>query len=476
MVLSQSYKKIQKTLENNTILAIGVFLLLLISVMVPNQANAYAPTVSTNPVTIVSASRVTLNGFINPNDLNTSYWFELNENGSINSFGNGNLTSAGNVQVSLIEMDPTITYSVRLVAQNSDGKSYGETISFSTNQGSSQTTNNTSNYQYNNAGNNNNSGANAFGNTPIVNTTYATNVTDNGAIFNGYVDPNGGSNVYRWFEWGTTQALGNVSGNLSAGTYPNYFSHGISGLERNTTYYYRAGAHSSAGTVNGSIFSFTTGTSNTNTSNIAPIVLAKTPSYIGADRAQLNATAVKGGSSLKNAYFEWGTSQALGNTTPTQMLTQESSVNIIETLSTLKPDTAYSYRVVVQDAKNAVYRSRIVTFYTSRISNGIAPASIQNGSQTPKSSAKIEQGTIVKQPGKTTDTTEKNVSSGAAGAFFAKTSIALLGWFLSIILLMIVIIMGVMLKKGKKNDTTGFETEGFKEFPNIPGHPTNNIK
>ncbi len=447
--------------------------MLFVSIIIPNQTSASVPTATTNPVSIVSSSKVTLNGFINPGGLKTSYWFELNEDGNIQSFGRRSRSTVGDVSVDIIQIDPDITYSVRLVVQNADGKSYGDVIGFSTNKLSTQT-NTGEDTTFSNTGSN--TSTNVFGKTPIVNTNYATNVTDTGVSLNGYIDPNGGSNVYRWFEWGTTQSLGNISGNLFAGTNPNYFSHGISGLERNTTYYFRAGAHSSAGTVYGSIFSFTTGTSNTITSNITPIIIVKEPSYITTDSAQLNAVAIKGGSALTNGYFEWGTSQLFGNTTQTQSFQQGSSANMTAILSNLKPNTFYSFRATIQDATSAVYKSQIVTFYTpTSTGNIVTPTNSQNGSISKKGSISAGPVKAVQKSEIKIDTTTKN-TFGAAGIFFTKTSVALLGWFLSIILMIVVIAMGVMLRKTGKKDNTEFEAEGFKEFPNIPGHPINIIK
>lgn len=488
--LSKTLQKTTKSLKNNAILAIITPLLLFLSIIIPGQTYASAPTASTNPASVVSSTKAVLNGFVDSGGLKTTYWFELNENGTIDSFGQGNRSTDGDVSVSIVQLDPNITYSVRLVAQNSDGKSYGDTISFSTNRSSGQT-NTGGGTTFNNTGSNtvyynntqSNSGSTVFGRVPIVNTTYATNVTDTGVSLNGYVDPNGGNNVYRWFEWGTTQSLGNISGNLSAGTNPNYFSHGISGLERNTTYYFRAGAHSSAGTVYGSIFSFTTGVSQTATSNVTPIILLKSPSYITTDSAQLNASAIKGGASLASGYFEWGTSQSLGNSTQAQSFSDTSSPNISAPLQNLKPNTDYSFRVVVQDSTSAVYKSQINTLHTSAIS-GAAVTTIDSQKKSSGSA------TVVTTSSDKTTATQKSESntgvvvanenkdnnSGAAGALFAKTSVALLGWFLSIILLLIVIIMGVMLRRKGKAENTEITSIGYKEFPDLPGHPTSNTK
>ena len=424
----------------------------------PSSASASAPVATTNAVSVTSQTRATLNGYINPNGLKTSYWFELNENGIVSSFGRGTRKTAGNVSTGVIEMDPNITYTVRLVAQNIDGQSYGETISFSTKTGGSSGSNGSNSSGSTNTYNSN--GIATTSKTPIVHTTYATNVTANGVSLNGYIDPNGSTDTTRWFEWGNTQALGNISGYASAGTNAHYFSHGIAGLERNTTYYFRAIGRTNAGTVNGSIFSFTTGSSDTATSNVEPIIMVKAPSDISANGAQLSATAIKGGAILTNGYFEWGTSPVLlNNTTRSQSFSGAASVNMYAALQDLKADTAYSFRAVVQDGTSAIYRSQTATFRTptSYTASGVANNTTGNTSAGSKNIGAATEKKDVK------NSSEQN--SASASIFFAKTSTAMIGWFLAIILLIVVLILILMLRRCGKKNTRENGLGAYKEFP-----------
>src|SRR3989344_6493269 len=95
---------------------------------------------------------------------------------------------------------------------------------------------------------------------PDVSTSSATNIGDNYATLNGYVSSNGNTNVSAWFEWGTNSNYYNQTNRVSYGsnisTNYNYY---LSGLEEDTTYYFRAVARGNNGTtVYGNQRTFTT--------------------------------------------------------------------------------------------------------------------------------------------------------------------------------------------------------------------------
>jgi hypothetical protein len=99
---------------------------------------------------------------------------------------------------------------------------------------------------------------------PTVSTSAATNVTSSSATLNGNITATGGQNAdLRGFEWGTTS--GSYPNSWTEGTSGSYvygvgaFSYNLTGLSSNTTYYFRAKAHNSAGWGYGSELSFTTG-------------------------------------------------------------------------------------------------------------------------------------------------------------------------------------------------------------------------
>ncbi|MFA5932016.1 MAG: hypothetical protein WC793_01405 [Candidatus Paceibacterota bacterium] len=109
--------------------------------------------------------------------------------------------------------------------------------------------------------------------TPKVITNSATSITDTDATLNGNVDPNGTSDTTRWFEWGTSETiLNNETTHNSQGSAVSDFSDTISGLTKNTTYYFRAVAKNSSGKVEGSILSFTTKNITDFQTPLAPVV------------------------------------------------------------------------------------------------------------------------------------------------------------------------------------------------------------
>ncbi|MBA7715757.1 hypothetical protein ES703_124815 [subsurface metagenome] len=95
---------------------------------------------------------------------------------------------------------------------------------------------------------------------PTVTSANATSVTHNSATLSGNITATGNENPnLRGFEWGT--ASGNYTANWTAGGSfgTGVFTHGISGLSENTTYFWRAFAENSKGFGYSGELSFTTG-------------------------------------------------------------------------------------------------------------------------------------------------------------------------------------------------------------------------
>lgn len=95
-----------------------------------------APDVVTGTTTQVGADSVRLTGTVNPNGLNTTYYFQV---GYTTSYGSTSpMVSAGSgivplfVQVTPTGFLPSTTYHYRLVASNSEGTTYGQDEIFTT--------------------------------------------------------------------------------------------------------------------------------------------------------------------------------------------------------------------------------------------------------------------------------------------------------------------------------------------------------
>lgn len=94
------------------------------------------PNVSTDSVNNVTQNSAQINGSINPNGLNTSYYFEW---GTTDSYGNQTAsqnvgTDPNTVSVSqvLTDLTPNTVYHYRIVAENDAGTSYGNNKTFQT--------------------------------------------------------------------------------------------------------------------------------------------------------------------------------------------------------------------------------------------------------------------------------------------------------------------------------------------------------
>lgn len=201
-----------------------------------------APTVSTNNATGISRMDATLNGGVNPNGSQASYWFEY---GKSTSFGNvttyletNNGSTTMSVSVALSGLEPLTKYYFRMNAQNQYGTVNGTMLNFTTTGPAVPT-------------------------APTVSTTSATNITTSNATLGGRINPNGAETTY-WFEYSQDSLLGTLIGGgtstqiLNVGNSNVNVTTNLSSLNNNTKYYYRLIARNSSGIVNGDIMSFRT--------------------------------------------------------------------------------------------------------------------------------------------------------------------------------------------------------------------------
>lgn len=209
--------------------------------MTPPPA-ASLPTAETLAAVNVERTTVNLNGKVNPKGFNTSYWFEYGETsslGSITNYGSvGNGQTVVSVGLSLAGLKPQTKYYYRMMAQNPFGTAIGSVMNFTTD-------------------------GPAASSRPTIQTNAASNVSTSTATLNGRVNPNGSDTVY-WFEYSKVSLSGDVAGTLTSektmlGSEAAIgIKADLTGLERNTRYYYRLLARNSNGTVVGSVVSFRT--------------------------------------------------------------------------------------------------------------------------------------------------------------------------------------------------------------------------
>ncbi len=141
-------------------------------------------------------------------------------------------TGTGIFSSNLTGLSPGADYYVRAYATNSEGTSYGNVITFSTSPG-----------------------------PPTVTTSEISNITQNTASGGGEVTLTGGSDVTaRGVVWSiyTEPSLEKYDGKTEDSTGTGTFTSAITGLTAATTYYVRAYATNSVGTVYGNEVGFTT--------------------------------------------------------------------------------------------------------------------------------------------------------------------------------------------------------------------------
>ena len=90
----------------------------------------------------------------------------------------------------------------------------------------------------------------------VVSTSNPSSITTTASTLNGSLSQADGGTT-RWFEYGTTPALGSMTPPMTQTT-PGAFADQITGLSPNTTYYVQASALIGGTTVNGNIVTWTT--------------------------------------------------------------------------------------------------------------------------------------------------------------------------------------------------------------------------
>ena len=293
---------------------------------------ASVPIVVTDLATNILTNSADLRGQVNPNGFSTTTWFEygissnLLNNATSIQFVIGSNASNNATSYYISNLSSNTTYYFRAVAQNSQGTTYGNILSFATAILPTVNLN------------------------PTVTTLSANSILTTSATLNSLVNPNN-SFTTAWFEYGTSSnSFPYVSSNQSigSGNATSNVSSNISNLSSNTTYYFRAVAQNSQGTTYGNILSFATAVSQTNT--LAPFVTTNSATAITRTSANLNGTINPNGSST-NAWFEYGTSAgSLANSTNSQNIGGGASyVPVTIPILNLSDNTIYYFRPVAQN-------------------------------------------------------------------------------------------------------------------------------
>lgn len=332
----------------------GLAVFVLASFVLGGRASA-APTVQTNPANNISSGQVTLNGLLNPQGVETTFWFEYGISQSLGQVTTQQTVNAYNSQISVYNtiygLQGNATYYFRLVARDSFGNmAYGQTLNF------------VATPQLADA-------------MPYVQTLDA-NVFQNSATLNGQVNLNGLQGSY-WFEYGTTPNTGQTIGlAYDSGSGQRTYSTPLGNLIPNQTYYFRAVVRNSYGTSYGVVRSFTVnGGGAINPPPQSGSVATLPATGVGQGGAELRGRVNPANSSI-TVWFEYGRTAALNGETPrTSAGSGASDIDYMVTLRGLTPGTTYYYRAVGQNQFGLV-RGQIASFRTA----GTAPS---GGGSTP---------------------------------------------------------------------------------------------
>lgn len=179
----------------------------------------------------------------------------------------------------------------------------------------------------------------------------ATDITDVAATLHGSVRPEGAPLAACFFEYGETSLYGQtVPCSPGIGLIPEDFdAHTVSGalfgLEPNTDYHYRLVKENASGTSVGADLSFTT--------QGAPVIVEQRPLDVGQTSALLRAKINPAGKAT-SYHFEWGEGTSYDKRIPADfeqnLAAGSDPVAVFANVSGLEPQTAYSFRAVATSA------------------------------------------------------------------------------------------------------------------------------
>ncbi len=176
------------------------------------------------------------------------------------------------------------------------------------------------------------------GQPPSVTTGSATPVADTTATLRGTSTPNGTGTVF--FQYGATTAYGNATPGVEiSGTSSQAIVVPVTGLSATTTYHFRIGITTGAGTIFGADKTFGTSAS-------PPYVATGQASDVEATKVKLIGGVATNGTTT-SVHFEWGETTSYGHSTPVQVVPGGPVVvDISYLLEGLTPDTIYHCRLV----------------------------------------------------------------------------------------------------------------------------------
>jgi hypothetical protein len=277
--------------------------------------------INTLPVADITVNSAKLNASVNPRGQQTDVYFIWeNYDGTKSTTATQTISGSSNVIVSdvLTDLLPGENYSYQVIAKNNKGTESTNFIAFTT-----------------------------LIDSPVFNASQADAVGIDYATLTGTVDPNGAYTT-AWFEWGTDPLL-----TVFSATDPQSFGKGfigtataeLTGLNDDTTYYYRLTGENVAGSTNGPINSFDT------YPLVPPSITSTSTVNIKAYTGQLTAVINTNGLTT-TAWFQYGTDPAFLNYSESPILDYLASFSeqpLTINIYGLDGNTTYYYRLVTEN-------------------------------------------------------------------------------------------------------------------------------
>jgi hypothetical protein len=214
-----------------------------------------SPTVVTKSASNVTLVSAVLNGTVDPNNHSTTAWFEYGTSSNLSDavatshISEGSSNSAVTFAQTISGLTANKTYYFRAVANNTDGTTKGNILSFKIGEEAPVVS------------------------TPII-TVQATSKTTVSARLNAIFLNKDGVSAKGYFQYGQTSAMTSSTAKLDLGTKASVsFADSAINLSPNTIYYFRAVAVQNGTTYNGKILVF-----QTLKGSVVPVVNNTTPS------------------------------------------------------------------------------------------------------------------------------------------------------------------------------------------------------
>lgn len=211
---------------------------------------------------------------------------------------------------------------------------------------------------------------------PFVATGSNTIPSDSSAAVTGTVNPNGAATSY-WYEYAASSDFRGSSSSFRQSVGSGYVTIPaagyLTGLSRDTTYWFRLVAENAYGRVLGAPLSFRTARTNPPFTGSAPVPRTSAATGVTRTSANLHGEVTPNGA-MTQFWFEYGTTANLGNATALASVgdgTAKMPVSL--SVSGLSPLTTYWFRLNAQNQFGTV-NGQILTFKTSGPAAQGAPA------------------------------------------------------------------------------------------------------